>query len=338
MSESEIIPEPAIEPAIAAIRVLELEGKAILDCAQRLKSASTAYAFGRAVNLLHRCLEQKGKIIVTGVGKSGKIAQKIAATLSSTGSLAVYIHPTEGLHGDLGVVRSGDVVLALSYTGNTEEVVRLLPSLKARGVPVIALGGNPLSTLATQCDAWIDGQVESEACPYNLAPTTSTTLALALGDALAITLMKVRKFNSESFAENHPGGSLGKRVNLKVGDLMHSGENVPVLPPDATIEEVIILSTQKKLGAVLIAEGSKLLGVITDGDIRRSLKHREKFFDLKAEDVMTQNPVTTTSEVRAETALDLMENRPSQISILPVVDGMGNWKGILRLHDLARTF
>ena len=330
MREVEIVSE--------AIRILKLEGQAILDCAGRLLQDPSADRLKKAMSLLQASLEKGGKIVVTGVGKSGKIGQKIAATLCSTGSLAVFLHPTEGLHGDLGLIRPEDVVLALSYTGNTDEVVRLIPSFKRLGVAVVGLGGNAGSKLASSCDIWIDAEVSTEACPYNLAPTTSTTLALALGDAIAVTLMQLRGFDPVAFAQNHPGGSLGRKLHLKVEDLMHSGDAVPVVGPLASIEEVIVISTQKKLGAVLVVSQDRLLGIITDGDIRRSLKHREKFFQLKAEEVMTSKPTTALPEMMAQAALQLMEDRPSQISVLPVVDGKGNWKGILRLHDLVRTF
>ena len=330
MEKIEVVPE--------IIRVLRLEGKAILDCAERMKEKGPAAQLQKAIACFKRSLDQGGKIVVTGVGKSGKVGQKIAATLCSTGSLAVYLHPTEGLHGDIGVVCSNDSVLALSNTGNTDELLRLFPSLKRLGVSVIGIGGNPSSKLAVECDVWIDAQVETEACPHNLAPTTSTTLAQALGDALAVTLMQVRGFDAQSFAQNHPGGSLGKRLSLRVADLMHQGERVPVLGQQASMEEVIILSTQKQLGGVLVVDGERLLGIITDGDIRRSLRHREKFFQLKAGEVMTPHPVTAQPQMMAQEALQLMEDRPSQISVLPVVDEAGHWKGLIRLHDLVRTF
>ena len=236
------------------------------------------------------------------------------------------------------MVRSSDIILALSYTGNTEELVRLVPSFKQMGVRVIGLGGNSHSSLASLCDLWIDASVPSEACPYNLVPTTSTTLALAIGDAIAITLMQLRGFDSQAFAENHPGGSLGRRLSLKVEDLMHSGDAVAVVGSDASMEEVVIVSTQKKLGAVLVVQQNYLLGIITDGDIRRSLKHREKFFQLQAKDVMVSQPITALPDMKADAALQLMEDRPSQISVLPVVDGQGRWKGLLRIHDLVRSF
>lgn len=319
-------------------RVLRLEGHAVLSCEERLKDPVIAAQVGKALSILRDALAGGGKIVVTGIGKSGKVGQKIAATLNSTGSLAVFLHPTEGLHGDLGVVVPGDIVLALSYTGNTEELLRLIPSLKKRGIPVVGIGGNAQSKLAAQSDAWIDGFVSQEACPHNLAPTASTTLALALGDAIAIALMQLRGFDAAAFARNHPGGSLGNRLHLKVEDVMHFGEELPLLPLSASMDEVVIILTQYKMGAVLISDSNRLMGIITEGDVRRSLRHREKFFDLRAAEVMTASPVTTSRESMAITALDLMKNRASQISVLPVVDAQGCIQGIVRLHDLVQIF
>lgn len=319
-------------------RVLRLEGDALLQCADRLQTGPGAQGVRKAVELLQKSLSQDGKIVVTGVGKSGKIGQKIAATLSSTGSLAVFLHPTEGLHGDLGLVRRNDAVLALSYTGNTEELVRLLPSLKSLRVPLIAIGGNAQSKLAQNADVWLDGFVHQEACPHNLAPTSSTTLALALGDAIAVALMQVRGFDAGSFARNHPGGSLGNRLNLKVSDVMHSGDSVPQLGLQASMDEVIVTATKYRMGAVLVVTDGKLEGIITEGDIRRALQHREKFFSFRASEVMTRQPVTVEPDTLAKEALDLMENRPSQISVLPVVDSQGKVKGLVRVHDIVRAF
>jgi arabinose-5-phosphate isomerase len=319
-------------------RVMQLEGEAILKCADRLETTPVLRkSIETALQHFQHALQNGGKVVVTGIGKSGKIGQKIAATMCSTGTLAVYLHPTEGLHGDLGLVAKKDAVLALSYTGNTDELVRLMPSLKSLQVPVVGLGGNSQSKLAELCDVWIDASVDAEACPHNLAPTTSTTLTLAIGDALAIALMQLRGFDAQAFALNHPGGSLGRRLTLKVSDLMHSGDAVPRVGGDASVEEVLMTSTQKKLGAVLVVEGHRLLGIVTDGDIRRALQHREKFFHLKATQVMTAKPVTIQADQMAKAALDLMENRPSQISVLPVVDASGHWMGIIRLHDLVKA-
>jgi arabinose-5-phosphate isomerase len=319
-------------------RVLECEGQALLACAKRLEQKGADEGIRKALELMQQALSRGNKIVIAGVGKSGKIGQKIAATFCSTGSLAVYLHPTEGLHGDLGLVQAGDAVLALSYTGNTEELVRLIPSFKSLKVPVIALCGNRQSKLAQQADVWIDGFVEQEACPHNLAPTSSTTLALALGDALALALMQWRGFDAQAFAQNHPGGSLGNRLNLRVSDVMHQGDAVACVSDQASMDEVVVASTQKRLGAVLVVQDEKLLGIITDGDIRRALQHREKFFMMKAGEVMTRSPVTASPEMMAKTALELMENRPRQISVIPVVDENGCWKGVVRVHDLVRTF
>lgn len=330
MTTTQIIPE--------AVRVLELEGNSILECARRLKEESPSKNFIQTVEWCRQTLDQGGKLVITGLGKSGKIGQKIAATLCSTGSFAVFLHPTEGLHGDLGLVREGDVVLALSYTGNTDEVVRLVPILKSRGVKVVGLGGNPLSKLAHECDAWIDAEVKQEACPHNLAPTSSTTLALALGDALAVTLMGLRGFNAEAFAKNHPGGSLGRKLHLKVSDLLIPLSRVGCVGPDVLVEEVLQLATHKRHGAVLVVDDQKLVGIITDGDIRRSLSHRERFFKFQAKEIMTRTPVVARPEMMATEALRLMEDRPSQISVLPVVDATNSAVGLLRLHDLVQAF
>ena len=321
------------------LRALEIESQALTGCLDRLRSdTDSRERLVRAVEILRARLDQGGKIVVTGVGKSGKIAQKIAATLASTGSLAVFLHPTEGLHGDLGMVTPADVVLALSHTGNTDEILNLLPSLQSLGVPMIGIGGNPESRLARASDAWIDARIEQEACPHNLAPTASTTLALALGDALAVTLMNLRGFDQRSFALNHPGGSLGRRLQLRVRDVMQPASLVPILASDATVESILEEAGRRNFGAVLVAEGGILKGIITDGDLRRALRHREKFFELRAAEIMTRSPVTATEEMMAFEALEKMENRPSQIKELPVVDAAGRVLGLVRLHDLVRIF
>lgn len=327
--------------ATEAVRVLELEGRAILECARRLGMPEMAESFDRAISTIQSALTAGGKIVVTGVGKSGKVAEKIAATLCSTGSFAVFLHPTEGMHGDLGVLRAGDVVLALSYTGNTEEILRLMPAIQRIGAKVIALTGGEGSRLAELADVFIDGHVEQEACPNNLAPTASTTLALALGDAIAVALMRLRGFDAEAFARNHPGGSLGKRLHLRIRDVMHSGKAIAFVEPSATMEKVVAESTRSHLGAVVVTQGGAmqaLQGIITDGDIRRALSKKEKFFDLRAEDVMTRTPVHIAPEAMATEGLDLMENRTSQISVLPVLDAQGCCVGLVRLHDLLRAF
>lgn len=315
-------------------RVLHLESQAIEQAKSRLKDPKTQKSWTDALSTLNQALDHSGKIIVTGIGKSGKVAQKIAATLSSTGSLAIYLHPTEGLHGDIGVVTERDAVLALSHSGNTEDLLKLIPSLKQRKIPIIGMGGNDHSKLAEHTDIWLDAQIEQEACPHNLAPTTSTTLQLAMGDALAVALMHMRGFDANKFSQNHPGGAIGKKLNFLVKDVMHAP---PVLKPTSTMEEVIELSTEKKLGGVIVAENGTLQGIITDGDIRRALKHKEKFFTLKAKDVMTARPTTTSPETKAMDALHVMEKRSSQISVLPVTDSQGKCVGLLRLHDLLQS-
>lgn len=322
-------------------RVLEVEGRAILTCAERLDGEQAANSVRRTVEVFNRALDQGGKIVVTGIGKSGKVGEKIAATLSSTGSPAIFLHPTEGLHGDLGIVRPEDAVLAISYSGNTEELLRLIPSLKSRKVSIVGLGGNAESKLARASDVWLDGCVTAEACPIKLAPTTSTTLALALGDAIAVALMRLRGFNEDSFALNHPGGSIGGRLRMTVEDLMCKGDSVGVVQPGTSVDQVLDLATRTRLGGVLVtsdAQSGRLVGLITDGDIRRALRHREKFFQMTAGEIMTANPITVLPDMLAAKAFELMENRPSQLSVLPVVDSKGNWKGLLRLHDIVNTF
>ncbi len=315
------------------IRVLVLEAESILECTRRLKTSEVE----KAIALFMRALDQGGKIIVTGVGKSGKVGQKIASTLSSTGSFAVFLHPTEGIHGDLGIVSQKDVILALSYTGNTDELLKLIPSLESLGTPIVGLGGSFRSQLAEKCDAWIDASVVQEACPHNLAPTSSTTLALALGDAIAVTLMKLRGFDSVNFAKNHPGGGLGKKLSLTVESLMHQGSSLPQVALIASMDEVILTSTSGKLGTVLVVEGRKLLGIITDGDLRRALKHREKLFELRAKDIMKADPVTVSPDALAQSALEMMENRVSKISVLPVVNSNQEVVGILHIHDVVHA-
>ncbi len=324
-------------PFITHCSVLE-EAKTFLDieidAIRRVKDLLDEN-FEKAVNLLYNC---KGKVVVTGMGKSGIVSKKIAATMSSTGTLAVFLHPAEGIHGDLGIVTANDVVLALSKSGETEEILTLLPSIKEIGAKVISLVGNINSTLARESDVVINANVEREACPLNLVPTASTTVALVLGDALAISLLKKRGFKPQDFAVYHPGGILGKRLLLKVKDLMHTGDENPILREDTNMSDVIVTLTEKKMGGVSIVDNRGCLqGIITDGDLRRSLKHKERLFSLKAKDIMTKNPVVTVPETKAVEALELMENRPSQIMVLPVVDNEKRVVGILRLHDIVKA-
>ncbi|MBS1960023.1 MAG: KpsF/GutQ family sugar-phosphate isomerase [Bdellovibrionales bacterium] len=319
-------------------RVLKVESNALQESLARLEAnEAKSRTVENALNLILDRTRNGGKVLVCGVGKSGKIAAKFAATLSSTGTPAIYLHPTEAMHGDLGVLSKQDVVIAISYTGNTDELVGLLPFFETRNTPMIGIGGNPQSRLGEKCKFWIDASVTEEACPHHLAPTTSTTVALAITDAIAIALMQMRGFTAEDFARNHPGGSLGRRLQLKVSDLMHPLSKAPSVTATATMDEVLKLSTERKLGAVLVVDQATLVGIITDGDIRRALSHKERFFQLLARDIMTAKPISVSPMLLAFDALRKMEERESQISVLPVVNDRGYALGLIRIHDLVQT-
>jgi arabinose-5-phosphate isomerase len=310
--------------------LLKIEATAIDSASRRLDQNSVE----AAIEALACC---ESKVIVTGVGKSGIIAQKIAQTMTSTGTIAVFVHPSDALHGSLGVVARGDVVIALSNSGETSEVLAILPALKSRGITLIAIIGNTESSLARHADIILDASVDKEACPLNLAPTTSTTVALAIGDAIAMTLMEAKGLTAEDFAANHPAGQLGKRLTLKVEDLMHQS---PDIIPDAGWLEVVKKISKHALGAVNVVDANgMLLGVVTDGDLRRTIERTpaEGLSSLTAEQMMTAHPITATAKMLAYDALQLMENRPSQISVLPVVDMSGRCVGLLRLHDIVRS-
>jgi arabinose-5-phosphate isomerase len=292
--------------------------------------------FQRAIDSLYAC---KGRVVVTGMGKSGIIARKVAATLNSTGSPALFMHPVEALHGDLGMIVKGDVVLAFSSSGETEEILRLLATIKRLRVPLIALtcdevytDNNNLSTLASSADIALDCSVAKEACSLGLAPTASTTTMLALGDALAVALSEKRGFKEEDFANLHPGGKLGKRL-ARVEALMHGGEAVPRVSPGTTMPEVIYEMSRKKLGMTAVVEDEKLVGIISDGDLRRLLEKRGKdALDMTAGECMTENPKTISSTEFAATALAIMEEK--KITSLAVVNADGKISGIIHLHDL----
>jgi arabinose-5-phosphate isomerase len=288
--------------------------------------------FDRAVELVVRCGEANGRVVVTGMGKSGVIAQKIAATLSSTGSPALFLHPAEAVHGDLGVLMPGDVVVALSASGETEEILRLLATLKRKGDALVSFCCNLQSTLAQASDVALDCSVEREACGMNLAPTASTTAMLALGDALAVAVSLRKGFRAEDFAELHPGGKLGKQL-AKVRDLMHAGDNVPAVAPGTRMSDVIFEMSSKKLGMTTVQEDGKLRGVISDGDLRRLLE-REGGAALSktAGEAMNANPRTIAAGELAARALAILEER--KITSLVVTDGSGKVEGVVHLHDL----
>jgi arabinose-5-phosphate isomerase len=343
--------------------VVRIEAEALLALADRIAGPMAA-AFQHAVDLTFRCA---GRVVVTGMGKSGLIARKIAATLSSTGTPALYLHPVEALHGDLGMVVRGDVVLALSASGETEEIVALLATIKRLRVPLIAMTGDEIwkasdlraksksksksksessrstpakstqakSTLAAAADVALDCSIAEEACALGLAPTASTTTMLALGDALAVTLSHKRGFKEEDFANLHPGGKLGKRL-ARVESLMHSGDALPQVAPHTKMPDVIYEMSRKKLGVTAVVEGTKLVGIISDGDLRRLLEKRGKdVLDLTASEAMTKNPKTIAVGEFAATALALMEEK--KITSLMVVNGSGKLEGLVHLHDLWST-
>ncbi len=310
-------------------RVLAIEARAITNLIDRLD-----HRFAKAVDLLFHC---QGKVVVSGMGKSGLIGTKIAATLASTGTPAFFLHPAEGIHGDLGMLARKDLLIAISNSGETDEVLKLLPSVKRLGVPVIALTGRPQSTLAKNSDVALDVSVSEEACPLGLAPTASTTATLALGDALAIALLQRRGFKEEDFAQFHPGGTLGRRLLLKVRDLMHQGEAIPRVPHTASLREAILEMTSKKLGMTTVTEADgRLRGVITDGDLRRFLERGIDWTSSRAGDVASKNPKTITPDDLAARGVQIMERH--SITALIVVDGKNQEVvGVLHLHDLLKS-
>jgi arabinose-5-phosphate isomerase len=316
-----------IDRALAR-KVLETEAAAILALVQRLDAR-----FDRAVELLDGC---RGRVILTGMGKSGIICRKIVATLASTGTPAFFLHPAEAIHGDLGVVRSDDVVVALSHSGETDEILRLLETIRRLGATLIAITGSPGSTLAQAADVALDCGVTEEACPLNLVPTASTSAALAMGDALAMTLLAHKGFKAEDFASLHPGGKLGKKL-MRVESLMSAGEKCPMVAADMRLRDVIYEMSSKKLGMTCVVDGAgTLLGIITDGDLRRHMDAQANIFELTAAELMTRNPVVVPPATLAAEALNIMEQR--KITSIVVVNGDGRTvAGVVHLHDLWRT-
>jgi arabinose-5-phosphate isomerase len=310
-----------------ARKVLQTEAAAILALVDRVDDK-----FARAVELIRGC---KGRVIVTGMGKSGIICRKIAATLASTGTPAFFLHPAEAVHGDLGVIQADDVVIAMSYSGETEELTRVLETLKRIGAPLIAITGGRASTLAQAANVALDCSVSEEACPMNLVPTASTTAALALGDALAMTVLVEKGFKPEDFANLHPGGKLGKKL-MRVEQLMSAGDALPVVQLHTAMRDVIYEMSRKGLGMTSVVEkDGRLAGIITDGDLRRKMSTTPNIQDLTARDVMTVNPVAISQSTMAVEALAMMEQR--KITSIVVIDADRRVEGVVHLHDLWRT-
>jgi arabinose-5-phosphate isomerase len=311
----------------SAERVLDVETAALQALRARLDDG-----FARAIELLLGCT---GKVVVSGVGKSGIVCRKIAATLASTGTPAFFLHPAEAVHGDLGVIQADDVVIAMSYSGETEELTRVLETLKRIGAPLIALTGDLTSTLAQSANVALDCSVSEEACPMNLVPTASTTAALAMGDALAMTVLVEKGFKPEDFASLHPGGKLGKKLR-RVEQMMNAGEALPVVQLHTSMRDVIYEMSRKKLGMTTVVEkDGRLAGIITDGDLRRKMSSTPNILDLVARDVMTVSPVAIPQSTLAVEALALMEQR--KITSIVVIDGDRRVSGVVHLHDLWRT-
>jgi len=307
--------------------VIRIEAESVANLIERVGKD-----FADAVEIIYK---SKGRVVLTGMGKSGLIARKIVATLNSTGTAAIYLHPTDALHGDLGMVRKEDVVIIISKSGTTDELTRLFPMFKRLGVKIIAMSGKSDSDLAVESDIFLNISVKEEACPLDLAPTSSTTATLAMGDALAVALLEKRNFTVEDFAFLHPGGSLGKRLSLKIKEIMIKGDGVPIVKENAELKDVILEMTSKRLGttSVVDAEG-KLKGVITDGDLRRLLERTMDIIGLTAKDVMSENPKVMQAEYLASFALQQMENY--HITTLIIIDEKNNPAGIVHLHDLIK--
>jgi len=309
-----------------ARRVLDIEADAVRALTHKLGEA-----FLRAHALI---MATKGRVVVTGMGKSGHVARKIASTLASTGTPAFFMHPGEASHGDLGMITGHDVVVAISYSGESEEILKILPLIKRRGAPVVAITGRARSTLATEADVHLDAAVEKEACPLNLAPTASTTATLALGDALALALLDARGFASEDFAMHHPGGSLGRRLLVHVRDIMRKGEQLPKNSPDALLPEAIIEMSKKGIGmTTIVGPGDRLLGIFTDGDLRRTLEKHDVIRNLRVGDVMTANPRTIAPEKLAAEAAQVMQSFRIGGRIV-VTSPEGRLLGVVTFNDL----
>lgn len=311
-------------------KVISTEKKAIIDLENRFKETRFLENFVGAVEEIFKC---RGKVIVTGIGKSGIIAQKIVSTFNSTGTSSIFLHSADSLHGDLGVVKKEDVILIISKSGDTSEIKQLIPSLKQLNTKIISMLGNIESELAVLSDIVLDASVKEEACPHNLAPTSSTTAALVLGDALAIALLEKREFTSENFAMVHPGGNLGKRLLLKVDDIMTKGEDVPIVNLNSNLKDIIYMISSKRLGCTCVIDKKQIAGIITDGDIRRLLeKNLDNIKNTKASNIMNSNPKIISKDFLANNALDLMEK--NKITQLIVGDKKKKPIGIIHMHRL----
>jgi arabinose-5-phosphate isomerase len=308
-----------------AREVLQIEAQGVLDLIERIGPE-----FEQAVEMI---LNSKGRVIFTGIGKSGIVGRKIMATLNSTGTPSLFLHPVEAVHGDLGVVTADDIVIAISNSGYTKELVNILPILKNLGVKLIAFCGDPESPLAKESHLLVNVGVEREACPLGLAPTTSTTATMAMGDALAVVLINRRQFNRKDFKRFHPGGSLGDRLSIKIKEVMFTGDRIPLVAIDQTVRETIFEIGKKKLGASLVVDNSLvLLGIVTDGDIRRALLHWKDIMGLKVAKIMSKSPKMIDEEKKVSEAVTLMEH--NAITVLPIVDKLKRVKGIVHLHGL----
>ncbi len=321
-----------IQPSSNALelgrQVLRIEAEAVLALCDRINGA-----FLQALSLILNC---RGRVIVSGIGKSGHIGRKIAATLASTGTPAFFVHPAEASHGDLGMITAEDVVIGISNSGESAELLNILPSIKRQGAKLIAMTGNEQSSLSRYADVHLDAGVAQEACPLNLAPTASTTAALALGDALAVALLDARGFGAEDFARSHPGGSLGRRLLTRMRDVMRSGEAIPIVTPEASIAEAIREITRGTIGmTVVISPERKVLGIFTDGDLRRAVLKNLDLQNLTVNDIMTRNPRTMGAEKLAAEAVEMMERY--KINQIPVVDDDGRLIGALNMHDLFQA-
>ena len=309
-------------------KVLDIEAAEILRAKSRIDKN-----FEKAISLMLAC---KGKIVISGIGKSGLIGQKIAATMSSTGTPAIFLHSTEAAHGDLGMVSKDDVALVISQSGETDEVIGVLPAVKRFNIPLIAITGKKLSSLAKNSDCVLDSSVKEEACPMGLAPTASTTVQLAIGDALAVVLLKLKKFKKEDFAMFHPGGALGKKLMLTVADVMHSGERVPVIKENMPLQKGLLEITKKRMGCTAVVNSKGIMtGIFTDGDLRRLLEKNTNPYSLKMSDIMTAGAKTIKASDLAVKALGIMEKY--SITVLIALDKKGKPEGVIHLHDILKS-